>query len=201
MQNLPNQLWLAEKSRLCWDWVYVATYIWCSNCLLELLVRTGKVCLMTGCGGCWVGCWGVFSWDELEPSSSAWDRTFRISSIMCSVNRIASSCCIANFYKRACYQRQSKGSVRALPKKAGGPTCVGTAFVHFTSPAAPPVACVVRTVQSEMRKKSRLTQRAFFLSHMYSLSYLCPGHLNFPAALGPAAWQGHYPWFCLSAWK
>ncbi len=31
---LPHsQLWLAEKSRLRWVWVYIATYVWWLNCL------------------------------------------------------------------------------------------------------------------------------------------------------------------------
>ncbi len=36
MQNLPHPYQsLADLSRLCWVWVYVATYLWCLNCLLS----------------------------------------------------------------------------------------------------------------------------------------------------------------------
>ena len=42
VQNFPHlQLWLAEKSRLCWGWVYVATYVWCWNC--AMFVRPGLI--------------------------------------------------------------------------------------------------------------------------------------------------------------
>ncbi len=35
MQNLPHlHQSLAKKSRLRWVWVYVATYVWCLNCLI-----------------------------------------------------------------------------------------------------------------------------------------------------------------------